>query len=303
MLTRCEIKKLFVVIIQVICSKQSIYAGLLLVCFWGTCHGNNEYLEEVQKLRKQGEYARAAKHCKNILEQNEIPETQRKILTLELAACYQFDTRKSQTDAAIEVYKKFLENWEADPLAAKANFNLARCLEFTGKRKKRYLEDARCHYKIVYEKFPDSLWADQSYFWEAMSYAVPLNPETAADTVKRLQKFEERFPESILRAVVFSEISELSCTYLEDYDLAIASGIRALELGLGSPGLCGKIRYRLAYLYQYKKADLRNALKWYKELVAASPMKSDPNYFVAEERISAIINKLKHVQKEESFVK
>ena len=250
-------------------------------------------LAKIRKLRKQGEYAPAAKECARLLESKSLDAAERKDLMLELAADYQFDSRVNRSAAAGEAYRNFLNLWPADPLAAQAHFNLARCLEFIGNNRARDLEAARTHYRTVYEKFPGSIWADQAYFWLAMSYSAELNKETAAATVARLKDFDQRFPNSALKAAVAAELSDLACAYLDDYDMAIESGLKAMNYGIRSQNIKQALRYRLAYLYQFKKGNPGNALKWYQAIVDASPTKSDPNYFVALERIGELEGKLK----------
>ncbi|MBU0714776.1 MAG: tetratricopeptide repeat protein [Verrucomicrobia bacterium] len=250
-------------------------------------------LAKIHKLRKQGEYAQAAKECRRQLERKSLDEAERKNLMLELAADYQFDSQVNRSAEAGEAYLNFLNLWPDDPLAAQAHFNLARCLEFIGNNREHDLDEARMHYRTVYEKFPGSIWADQAYFWLAMSYSKELNKETAAATVERLKDFDQRFPNSALKAVVAAELSEFACAYLDDYDMAIESGLKAMNYGIRSHNMKATLRYRLAYLYQFKKGNPENALKWYREIVDASPTKSDYNYFVALERIGALEGKLK----------
>ena len=240
-------------------------------------------LEKATDLRAKGNNSKAETACLSLLKSAKLDDALKKAALLELAACRQFDKGSNRCAKAAESYREFLKLWPDDPLAAKAHFNLARCLELASEGSN--VEEARNHYQIVYGEFPGSIWADQAYFWEAMSHSNSLNKETAAKTVEMLKDFDSKFPSSPLKGVSAAELSELACSYLDDIDLAIESGLKALSFGLQSQELKSRILYRLAYLYQFKKGDLAKAAKYYQELVDSSPTKSDPNYFVALKRM------------------
>jgi outer membrane protein assembly factor BamD (BamD/ComL family) len=234
--------------------------------------------------RSKGLYVQGTNHCLKLLNKTQKNEERKKIM-LELAACYQFNTRDHTYLEAVETYKKFIKDFPDDPLCAKVFFNIGRCYDAFTMNRKRDIVKARAAYKTCYEKYPSSQWADQAYFWNANSYIYKLTPKTAKVSVGLFKQFLKLFPNSFLTGVVHSQLSELNCAWLNNYALAVKHSEAALKYGIQDVNLRRLHLYRIGYLYQFKLGNNKQALKWYKILVADSPMKSDPNYFVAIKRI------------------
>jgi tetratricopeptide (TPR) repeat protein len=241
--------------------------------------------------RSKGLYIQGAAHCQKSLKNTQNIEEKKKIF-LELAACYQFNTRDHTYRKAVEVYRQFIQKYRGDPLCAKAYFNIGRCYDAFTVERQQDIEKARKAYKACYEKYPASQWGHQAFFWHANSYLYHLTPKTATTGEKTLKEFLRRYPKSFLRGVVNSQLSELYCTWLNNYKAAVKHSLAALKYGIQDVKLRRLHLYRLAYLYQFKLKDDQNALKWYGKLTAESPSKSDPNYFVAKKRIKKLMSKL-----------
>ena len=240
--------------------------------------------------RFNGLYLQGAKRCQELLAQSQSP-TMRKKLLFELAACYQFNTRERAYRKAIAIYRQFIEEFPQDPLCAKAYFNIGRCYDVFTTEREKDIEQARQAYQTCYENYKRSLWADQAFFWYANSFIYRLNPQSAASGVKIFKEFLEHFPNSFLRGVAHSQLSELYCAWLNNYQAAVKHSELALRQGIQDINLRRLHLYRLGYLYQFKLKDNENAVKWYKKLIAESPTKSDPNYFVAAMRIKELEHK------------
>ncbi len=242
--------------------------------------------------RSQGLYKQGAAHCRKLLDKTADPVARKKLL-LELAACYQFNTREHSYREAVEISRQFIKEYPDDPMCAKAYFNIGRCYDaFTVEREKD-IEKARKAYRMCYEKYPESQWADQAYFWHANSYLYHLTPRSAATGVNMFKKFLKRYPDSFLTGVVHSQLSELYCAWLKNYQAAVKHSEAALNYGIQYVNVRRLHLYRLAYLYQFKLKDAKNAVKWYKQLMKESPTKSDPNYFVAAKRVKELTVKMR----------
>ncbi|MCF7853213.1 MAG: tetratricopeptide repeat protein [Candidatus Pacebacteria bacterium] len=209
-------------------------------------------------------------------------------LLMELAACYQFDTRAHTYEQAVQVYEQFIQNFPDNPLCAKAYFNIGRCYDAFTLEREKDIQKARTAYRACYESYPDSQWADQAYFWHANSYIYKLTPRTAETAAKMLETFLQNYPRSLLTAVAHSQLSELYCAWLNDHRASIRHSEAALDHGIRDTNIRRLHLYRLGYLYQFKMNDAANAIRWYKKLMDESPMQSDPNYFAAKKRVEEL---------------
>ena len=261
------------------------YLYLLVFVLSSTAFGAKP--ETLGYFRSKGLYVQGVAHCKDTLKRTR-KTTKRKIVLLELAACYQFNTRDHTYPEAVKVYRQFLNEFSQDALAGKAYFNIGRCYDAFTMNWEQDIEKARIAYKNCYEKYPESFWADQAYFWYANSFIHKLTPELAAKAAKIFEEFLKRYPESFLCGVVHSQLSELYCAWLKNYKESIRHSEAALACGIRDIKLKRLHFYRLGYLYQFKLKDNKNAVKWYRCLMENSPTKADPNYFVAEKRIKEL---------------
>jgi tetratricopeptide (TPR) repeat protein len=234
--------------------------------------------------RSKGLYAQGAEYCQTLLDKTQNPQKRKKLL-IDMAACYQFNTRDHTYQKAVDVYRQFINKYPDDPLCAKAYFNIGRCYDAFTLQRKKDIGKAREAYKTCYGKYPGNQWADQAYFWHANSYIYKLTAKSATISAGMFEQLLKRYPKSFLTGVVHSQLSELYCAWLNKYKLAVEHSEAALQYGIQSINVKRQQLYRLGYLYQFKLHDNQQAVKWYKKLVAASPTKSDPNYFVAKKRI------------------
>ena len=242
--------------------------------------------------RSKGLYKQGAAHCQKLLKKAESPKARKKLL-LELAACYQFNTRDHTYQRAVDICRQFILEYPNDLLCAKAYFNIGRCYDVFTVEREKDIEKARKAYKTCYGKYPNSQWADQAFFWYANSFLYHLNPRTAKTGEKLFKEFLKRYPKSFLTGVVYSQLSELYCTWLNNYKAAVKHSKMALQCGIQDVNLRRLHLYQLGYLYQFKLKDNKNAVKWYKQLMKESPTKSDPNYFVAQKRIKELTAKIR----------
>ena len=240
--------------------------------------------------RSKGLYKQGAAHCLALMNKTK-DQDERKKLLLELAACYQFNTRDHTYAQAVKIYRQFISEYPKEPLCAKAYFNIGRCYDAFSTERNHDIRQAREAYRNSYERYSGSQWADQAYFWHANSFIYKLNQETAIKAVKMLEEFLKRYPKSFLKGVVHSQLSELNCAWLNNFKAAVTHSEAALACGIQDINLKRLHIYRLGYLYQFKLKDNKKAIKWYQRLLADSPTKSDPNYFVAEKCLKELMLK------------
>ncbi len=267
--------------------KCLLYAFFAMIFLLAGPYSGAAELENVSLFRTKGAYRKGAAVCRKLLD-GPVSGGKRLDLMFELAACYQFDTRNHAYPQAVAVYEKIIREFPGDPLCAKAYFNIGRCYDALSVEREKDITRAREAYKNCYEKFSGSLWAQQAYFWHANSYIYQLTPETAKVSAGMFEAFLKKYPDSMLAGVVHSQLSELYCAWLDNFRTAVKHSEAALAHGIRDANLRQLHLYRLGYLCQFKLNDKSKALKWYRQLMAESPAKSDPNYFVAAKRVKEL---------------
>lgn len=195
---------------------------------------------------------------------------------------------------ARKYFNRIVEQYPQNTVAAWALLKLGQ-LEGTDSTAQR--QAAREYYQKILEQYPDSLAIHESVVRLAGTYFYELDPNLTKVGTEILESHLEKYPDNPLASIMRFRLFYWYAEVEKDYEHAIKHGAILGELKMSNSDRWGQQYWSVAQIYHYKLNMPREALKWYKKIIAdETPLNLFT--FSAKQKIKEITENLE-IQKSE----